>query len=150
MPSIKHFEDFTVGSSETFGNYLLTKDEIIEYATKWDPQPFHVDEEKAKETIFKGLTAAGSHLFAISCFLIMQRDIKVKVLAMLGIEELQFKLPARPDDQLSLTHECITKRESEKKNDRGIVQNRVTLKNQKNDIVLTYIDNMLIAKTIDG
>lgn len=144
----KYFEDFTVGSSETFGNYLLTKDEIIEYAKKWDPQPFHIDEEKAKQSIFKGLTASGSHLFAISSFLIMQRDINIIVLAMLGIEKLQFKLPARPDDQLSLTHECITKRESKNKKDRGIVQNRTTLKNQKNDIVLTYIDNMLIAKKI--
>lgn len=140
------FEDFTVGSCETFGNYHLEKDAVIEYAKKWDPQPFHVDEEKAKRSVYKGLTASGSHLFAISVLLIMQREIKVKVIAMLGIEELQFKHPARPGDQLFMTHECLDKRESENKDDRGIVKDRITLKNQNDDIVLTYVDNMLIAK----
>lgn len=142
----KYFEDFTVGSSDTFGNYHLTKDEIIEYAKKWDPQPFHIDEKQANQSIFRGLTAAGSHIFAISILLIMQRDIKVKVVAMLGIESLKFKHPARPDDQLSVTHECINKRESENRKDCGVVQNKITLKNQKNEVVLTYVDNMLIAK----
>jgi len=144
--SIKYYEDFTVGSSETFGNYIVEKDEIIEYARKWDPQPFHIDEEKAKKSVFNGLTAAGSHIFAVSILLIMQREIKVQVVAMLGIEKLRFKHPVRPGDRLSLTHECIDKRESENKDDRGIVQNRITLKNQNGDDVLTYIDNMLISK----
>lgn len=144
--AIKYFEDFIVGSCETFGKYFVEKEEVIEYAKKWDPQPFHIDEEKAKASIFNGLTASGSHLFAISVHLIMQREIKVKVIAMLGIEKLQFKQPARPGDQLYMTHECLKKRESENKDDRGIVQNRTTLKNQNDDIVLTYIDNMLIAK----
>src|SRR4030042_1657457 len=144
--SIKYYEDFNVGSQDTFGNYIVVKDEIIEYARKWDPQPFHIDEEKAKKSVFNGLTAAGSHIFAISILLIMQREIKVQVVAMLGIEKLQFKHPVRPGDRLSLTHECIDKRESENKDDRGIVQNRITLKNQNGDDVLTYIDNMLISK----
>ncbi len=144
--TIKYFEDFTVGSFETFGNYFVEKGEVIKYAKKWDPQPFHIDEEEAKKSVFKGLTASGSHIFAISVFLIMQREIKIKVIAMLGIEKLQFKHPARPGDQLHITHECLDKRESVNKNDRGIVQNRITLKNQNDEIVLMYIDNVLIAK----
>lgn len=143
---IKYFEDFKPGDSATFGKYVMEKDEMIEYAKKWDPQPFHIDEEKAADSVYKGLTASGAHIFAISYLLIMQREIKVKVIGMLGIKEMKFEHPARPGDILTMTHECVDKRESKSKKDRGIVQNKIILKNQKGEIVLTFLDTVMIAK----
>ncbi len=143
---VRYYEDFIISVPYTFGNYVVDKNEIIDYAKKWDPQPFHIDEEKAKNSVFKGLIAAGSHIFAISVLLINQWEVKVKAIAMIGMEEVRFMHPVRPGDILTLTHECVDKRESENKNDRGIVKNRITLKNQNDEIVITYIDIMLIAK----
>lgn len=145
MPA-KYFEDFTIGIEEAVGSHVVNKREIIDYAKKWDPQPIHIDEEEAKNSDFKGLIAAGSHIFAISILIINRWEHKVKAIAMLGMDEVRFKHAVRPGDKLSLTHKCIYKRESEKQQDRGIIKNRIILKNQNNEVVLTFIDIMLIEK----
>jgi acyl dehydratase len=144
--SAKYFEDFTIGVEEAVGSHVVDKQEIIDYARKWDPQPIHIDEEEAKNSDFKGLIAAGSHIFAISILIINRWEYKVKAIAMLGMDEVRFKNAVRPGDKLSLTHKCIYKRESENQKNRGIIKNRIILKNQNNEVVLTFIDTMLIAK----
>ncbi|MFH2044886.1 MAG: MaoC/PaaZ C-terminal domain-containing protein [Pseudomonadota bacterium] len=144
---VKYYEDFTIGVEEAVGSHAVDKQEIIDYAIKWDPQPIHIDEEKARKSDFKGLIAAGSHIFAISILIINNWEYKVKAIAMLGMDEVRFKHAVRPGDVLSLSHKCIYKRESENQKDRGIIKNRINLKNQNDEIVLTYIDIMLIAKS---
>ena len=143
---MKFFEDFNPGDIATFGEYELTKDEIIEFAKKWDPQPFHINEEDAKKSVFEGITASGCQVVSISVLLIMKRDIKVKVLAGLGWDEVRFPAPVRPGDVLSLRHECLEAIDSKSKPDRGIVRNRLTLLNQKDEPVLTYIDTIMVAR----
>ncbi len=146
MLKIKHFEDFQVGRKTTVGEYVITKQEIVEFAEKWDPQPFHVDEEAAKKSGFKGLITCGCHLVAIAIKMLDSKETKTNVLAGLGWDELRFPNPARPDDRLTLTVECLTKRESQSRPDRGVVRTLITVANQKGEPVLTFKDNILVAK----
>jgi acyl dehydratase len=142
----KHFEDFHLGEETTVGNYLVTTDEIIEFARKWDPQPFHIDEEAAKQSIFGGLIACGCHLVSISILLENESLTKPHIIAGLGWDHLRFPNPVRPGDKLFLTVVCLEKRDLKSRAEQGIVRNLVTLTNQKGEPVLTYQDTIIVAK----
>ena len=144
---MKYFEDFVLGEIETVGEYSLTQEEIIEYAGKWDPHFFHIDPEAAEKSLFQGLTAAGTHLMAITVLHLVTHQPKVAVLAGLGWDEVRFLGPARPGDTLTLLRECLEIRPSASKPDRGVVKNRLTLRNQDGRPVLSYIDTLLVAKS---
>ncbi len=142
----KYFEEFRVGEQRTAGEYLVTEEEIIEFASKWDPEPFHVDRDAAQASVFAGLTACGSHIIAIRTWLIHRLPNKAHVLAGLGIDELRFAAPVRPGDRLSLTIECVEARPSSSKPDRGIVRSLLTVANQKGETVLTSNEAVLVAR----
>ncbi len=143
---MKYFEDFRVGDRSAFGAHPVSRDEIVELAARWDPQPFHVDEKAAAASTFGGLTASGAHLVAITVSLIVTRDEKVAVIAALGWDEVRFLAPVRPGDVLSLAHECLEARASRSKPDRGVVRNRVTAVNDRGEPVLSYVDTILVAR----
>ena len=148
MLSTKHFEDFHVGQTTTVGDYRVTKEEIIEFARKWDPQPFHVDEEAARESVFGGLIACGCHLVSISILLENETGTKPNLVAGLGWDKLRFLRPVMPGDRLSLTTECLETRESKSRTDQGIVRNLVTLTNQRGEPVLSYQDTIIVTKRV--
>ena len=143
---MKYLEDFVLGEVEKVGEHLLTQEEIIEYAKKWDPQFFHIDPDAANKSVFQGLTAAGTHLIAITVLHLVTHQPRVSVLAALGWDDVRFLGPARPDDTLTLTRECLEIRPSKSKLDRGIVRNKLTLNNQKGQSLLSYVDTILVAK----
>ncbi len=145
MPT-KYFEDFQVGERATFGAHLVTREEIVEFAAKWDPQPFHLDEEAAAASSFGGLAASGAHVVAITVSLIVARDVQVATIAALGWDEVRFLAPVRPGDVLSLVHECLETRASRSKPDRGIVKNRIVALNDRGEPVLSYTDTILVAR----
>ena len=146
-----YFEDFQVGERRTAtAKYVVTAEEIVEFASKWDPEPFHVDLEAAEASVFRGLTACGTHIFAIRNWLIHRLPNKAHVLAGLGIEELRFVNPVRPGDQLSLTVECLEARPSSSKPDRGIVRTLVTVANQNGEAVLTATESVMVARKNRG
>jgi acyl dehydratase len=90
-----YFEDLDAGYQTSVGEYRLESEEIIEFARRWDPYPFHTDERAASESIFGGLTASSCHLFAI-CTALFHRDPNpIAVLAMLGKDEIRFPKPDR-------------------------------------------------------
>lgn len=145
--SIRHFEDFQAGEKTTVAEqYPVTKEEIIEFGKKWDPQPFHIDEEAAEASGFGGLIAPGCLIVSIAIRLLNQPETRADVLAGLGWDELRFPNPVRPGDRLSLTVECLETRDSDSKPDRGIVRTLITVGNQKGEPVLTFKDNILVAK----
>ena len=146
MATIKFFEDYHVGDKVSAGEFELEKSEIIDFAGKWDPQPFHTDEAAAAESVYGGLTASGCHVVAIAMSLVEKSDAKPKVIGALGWDELRFPNPARPGDRLTLTLECIEARPSESKPDRGIVRNQFTLANQNGETVLILKDTILVEK----
>jgi len=143
----RYLEDFEVGMVHSSGRYTVTQEEIVRFAGEFDPQPFHIDGEMAAASVFGGLTASGAHIVALQLKLIHESDLgrNDAVLAGLGWDEVRFPEPVRPGDTLSLTIECIGKRISESKPDRGIVKNLVTLKNQKGETVLKSIHTILVA-----
>jgi acyl dehydratase len=120
--------------------------EIIEFASKWDPELFHIDRDAAEASVFEGLTACGTHIIAIRNWLIHRLPNKAHVLAGLGIDELRFAAPVRPGDRLSLTTECLEARPSSSKPDRGVVQSLLKVTNQDDQTVLTTKEAILVKR----
>lgn len=149
----KYFEDIKVGEIYQSPPYTVSRDEIVRFAREFDPQPFHLDDTAASASVFGGLTASGAHTVALQIKLIhtrqQQEARESAVLAVLGWDEVRFSTPVRPDDTLHLRTECIDARVSESKPDRGIVRTRLTLLNQKKEIVLTSIHTILVARRRD-
>ncbi len=141
-----YFEDFTIGSVRNFGGYEVTRDEIIDFARRWDPQPFHIDEEHARGSVFGGLTASACHTFAISSVLTSRHPDVIKTVAALGFEELRFPNPVRPGDRLSFASECIARRESRSRPHIGIVTMQSTLMNQAGLPVMTMKASFMVEK----
>jgi acyl dehydratase len=148
---IKYFEDFVVGAEEHFdGEYLMTKEEIIEVAGRWDPQPFHLDEAAAADSVFGGLVAASAHIFAISSWMATRLPYRTAAIAALGFDEIRLPNPARVGDRLSAVSKCVGARESKSKPDRGIIQSEMLLKNQNGETVMSIKSTFIVAKRPDG
>lgn len=140
------FDDYQIGLKTTSDEYYVSKKEVIDFAEKWDPQPFHIDEEAARLSVFGELTASASHTFCISGILTHRLKIKPAVLAAFGFKELKFPKPVRPGDQLRFIRECIEKRESQSRPDTGIVTFSDTLVNQEELVVASMQTVLLLAK----
>jgi acyl dehydratase len=145
-----YFEDAEIGATSKAGPYLVSKEEIIRFATQYDPVPRHLDEEAAARSIFGGLTASSAHTFAVFISLTPNLQPRLHVLAGMGWDELRLPNPVRPGDELDLELIVLEKRESKSKPDRGIVRNQVRLRNQRREIVLQCIGNVLIARRPDA
>jgi acyl dehydratase len=141
-----YFEDAEIGDSETTGDYLLSKEEIVEFAKKFDPEPFHTDDAAAAASIYGGLTASSAHVFAVAYALAHRRKRRLAVLAALGIEEMEFPNPARPGDRLSFTITFLDKWESRSRPDRGIVRVRSVVSNEHGDPVVDYKLKVMVAR----
>ncbi len=144
--TMTYFEDFVLHQKRTGGEYTVSTKEVIEFAKKWDPQPYHIDEEKAKATIHGGVIASATHTLAISFLLRHQIEKDIADIAGLELDEMQFPNPVRPGDRISVTIEYIDRRESRKKQDRGIVTRVIDARNQKGETVCKYKDVFLAQK----
>ena len=145
-----HFEDVKIGVPEIAGRYVLPRDEVIEYARKWDPQPWHLDDEAAAKTLFGRISACYSHVFAILGKLTTSQQNQLAIVAGLGFEEMFMSTPAYPGDVLELESEHIEKRASRSKPDRGIVSTRFILRNQQGDEVLNGRGRAMVAMRPKG
>ena len=100
---MRYFEYYVEGlSSESSGRHLVTEEEIIEFGTRWDPQPFHTDVEAAKESPFGGLAASAVQLFSIAISLVtkVRKEDQAAIVSGLGFDSVQLKVPVRPGDEL--------------------------------------------------
>ena len=147
---MKYFEDFEVGQKIVGPeDYMVTKEEILEFGRRWDPAPFHADEEAAKYTMFGGIVAPGAFLLAIQTYLMHKYEDRMgrsAALARLATDELCFVKPVRPGDSISFEMECVEKRELQSRLDRGIITDAIMLKNQNDEIVMTLKNTILVAK----
>jgi acyl dehydratase len=144
-----YFEELQIGSRSTAGPYPLSKDEIIRFAKQYDPIPRHIDEEAAARSVFGGLTASGSHTFAIYILLTGKLQPHFQVLMGLGWDEVKLPNPVRPGDELDLEMTVLEMRESKSRSDRGIVRSRNLLRNQKRETVLECISNIFVSRRPD-
>ena len=146
LTAILYLEDLQLHDKETIGKWVVTKDDIIEFANKFDPQPFHIDEEAAKSSVHGGLVSPSSFTMAVSHSFGPQFKPGTAWMAVLGWQDVEFPNPVRPGDVLFQTIKIIEKRESRSKPDRGIICMATEMKNQRGETVLTYKAKAMVAK----
>jgi acyl dehydratase len=140
-----YLEDFTVGSLREFGDASLTQAEIVEYATRYDPQYFHVDPEKARDGPFGGLVASGWQTCGVLMRLMVDEFIPAEAsLGSPGVDAIRWPNPVRPGDRLRVRVMVLEARRSKSKPDRGIVESHVEMLNQNGQTVLTMKTVMLV------
>ena len=144
VSELLYLEDVFVGQRFITASHLLTADEIKAFARAYDPQPFHTDEQAAKDTFFKGLAASGWHTAAVSMRLQIDSGPKVAG-GMIGAGgELSWPQAARPGDEIRVESEVIEVKQSRSRPERGFVTLRSETKNQKNEVVQLFIVKLLI------
>lgn len=141
-----YLEDLDVDYTERTETYTLTREEIIQFAREYDPELFHTDEETADSSMYNGLTASSSHSLALTYKLSHWCRKRVIVLAPLEIDSMVFPNAARPEDQLSYRYTVLEKRKSKSKTDRGIIKIRAELLNERDEIILSSYQTLLIAR----
>jgi acyl dehydratase len=142
-----YFEDLVVGTKSAFGNYHVTREEVIEFAQKYDPQPFHLDDEAAAKTHFGRLAASGWHTTAMTMAMVVANilDTKQAGLGSPGIDELRWLKPVYPGDTLRCETELLEKRQSVSKPEMGSFRSRLTVFNQDDVAVMSFISIGLIS-----
>ena len=142
-----HFEDFAIGESVVFGRKHVTREEIIAFAREFDPQPFHLEEAAARDSLLGGLAASGWH----TCGMLMRMicdDYLNRSAGMggAGIDEVKWLKPVRPGDTLSAKRTCLESRASASRPDMGIVKLFYEVFNQHGETVMTWISVQLFAR----
>ena len=146
MSPTQYFEDIDVGERREFGNRTVSRDEILEFATQYDPQPIHTDEAPATETMMGGLVASGWHTAAICMRLIVDNMSDRAFAGARGIDELRWIQPVRPGDTLSLEVEVLEKRPADGRAEIGYVDERLTGYNQDGDAVISWISLEMVYR----
>ena len=133
-----YWEDFRVGDSFSMGERMVNKDEIIAFATAYDPQPFHIDEEAAQKSIFGGLIASGWHTCALVMRMMVDSYLRDSAsLGSPGVDNVRWLKPVRPGDTLRAQRHVVETRASQSKPNIGIVKSRWEVFNQKDELVMT-------------
>ena len=131
-----YWEDLAAGETVDIGSHTITAEEIIAFAKQFDPQPFHVDAEKAKDSIYGGLIASGWHTCSIAMRLMCDSYVnQAASMGSPGLEEVRWLKPVRPGDTLRATRTIEESRPTSKP-DRGLVLTRWDMYNQKDEHVL--------------
>ncbi|WP_394728143.1 MaoC family dehydratase [Altererythrobacter sp. GH1-8] len=141
-----YFEDLEVGSKQSFGRYEVTREEVLDFASKYDPQPFHLDDEAAAKTHFGKLSASGWHTCAMTMAMMVEnmKSVKQAGLGSPGIDNLMWKKPVFPGDVLRVEGEVIEKRRSKSRPEMGLFKSRAMVFNQNDEVVLEMTSNGLI------
>jgi acyl dehydratase len=143
----QYFEDYATGQTYLTGKHQIEKDQIIAFAKQFDPQFYHLDEEAAKNSPFKGLAASGWHTAAITMRLMVGGEFKpAGGIIGVGFDELSWSRPVRPGDELYVKSEILEARPSKSRNDRGTIRVRNTTFNQNDEVVQTFTGNLLVPR----
>jgi acyl dehydratase len=147
MTAPLYFEDLAVGQTFGTGIVIVEPEKIKAYAAEFDPQPFHLDEDAARASIFGGLVASGWHTAALTMRLLVEGELQlVGGLIGMGVEELRWPRPVRPGDILQVESEVLDLRPSNSRRDRGIVKMRNTTLNQDGQAVMIQVVNMILPR----
>lgn len=133
-----YFEDLHPGHIERFGRYEVTREEVIEFAQKYDPHPFHLSDEEAAKTFFGRLSASGWHTCSMTMAMFVEhiKDTPHASHGGAGIDELRWLKPVYPGDVLGMEIEFVKKQRSRSRPDLGRVWTRMTTRNQDDVVVL--------------
>jgi len=141
-----YFEDLQIDQRILVGTWSVCKEEAVEFARTWEPQPYHVDDTAAQNSIYGGLTVCSLYLFAICTRLFFDYKPPIAVVGMLGKNNMTLPHAARIGDILTYETACREKRASRTKPDRGIVTLHDTLSNQAGDVVLSQDVTLLVLR----
>lgn len=141
------FEDLPAGRIIPLGEVVVDREDMLEFAAKFDPQPFHLDEDSARRSIFGGLAASGWHTAALTMRLLVESDFKpVGGIVGAGFDELRWPVPVRPGDELHVESEVLELRPSKSRPHQGLVKVRTTTKNQKGEAVQVSVGNLVVPR----
>jgi acyl dehydratase len=144
---ILYFEDFPAGHFGTFGPRRVTREEIIAFATEFDPQPMHLDEEAAKHSMLRGLSGSGWHLCSIVMRMMFDGFIaRTASLGSPGVNELRWLAPFRPGDELTLEVAVAEARVSQSRPTTGIVTLNCSVRNAAGQALCEMISPILIQR----
>lgn len=149
---MQYFEDIAVGTTARFGAYQVTREEVIDFARKYDPQPFHLDDDAAAKTHFGRLSASGWHTCAMVMSMVVANlaNNRQAGLGSPGIDELRWLKPVYPGDTLSCETEVLEKRVSVSRPEMGLFKSRMTVRNQDDVAVMTMVSNGMVATRPTG
>src|SRR3989475_8361175 len=135
----RFLEDFAVGQTFRSGRVRIDKERIKTFGAEFDPQPFHLDEEAARDTIFKGLAASGWHTAAMTMRLLVDSGLKpAGGIIGAGFDEMRWPRPVRPGDELHVESEVLDVRPSKSRPDQGVIKVRTTTLNQNGEPVQVF------------
>lgn len=143
-----YFEDLEVGAETYFGSYEVTREEVIEFARKYDPQPFHLSDEAAANTHFGRIAASGWHTCAMTMGVIVRHLVAQEQtgLGSPGIDELRWLRPVYPADTLHVHGKIVETRASKSKPDIGSFRSATTVTNQDGEKVMTFTSIVLMRR----
>jgi acyl dehydratase len=142
-----YYNDFAVGQRmESARSITIEKADALGFARLYDPQPYHIDEEAAKETMFGALIVSGWHTSAVSMRLKLETDLRYIAggLLGLGVEHLRWPRPTKPGDSLRIVITILEKRLSNSKPDKGIIKYKLETWNQDNELVMEMVTAVIV------
>ena len=141
-----YFDDLKIGDAFETATHALDVDQIKGFARQFDPQPFHLDDDAARETIFRGLAGSGWHTAAITMRLLVTSGPRLANGILGAGAEIGWNAPTRPGDVLRVKSEVIGLTASRSRQDRGAVVMRSSTLNQHGDVVQTMTAKLMVAR----
>jgi acyl dehydratase len=143
----RYLEDFAPGQTFASGQLKVDRERIKSFAAEFDPQPFHLDEDAARTSIFNGLAASGWHTAAMTMRLLVESELKpAGGIVGAGFDDFRWPKPVRPDDTLHLEIEVLEVRPSRSRPDQGVIKVKTTTLNQINEPVQISIVNLIVRR----
>jgi acyl dehydratase len=145
--SERYLEDFAIGQTFKSARLRVDKEQIKRFAAEFDPQPFHLDEEAARATLFGGLAASGWHTAALTMRLLLGGELKpAGGIIGAGFEELRWPRPVRPGDELHVESEVLAIRPSQSRPHQGFLKVRTATVNQNGETVQVFTANLIVPR----
>lgn len=146
MTATRYYEDLETGETLESGTMRVTKDEVLAFARKYDPQYFHADEEAARDSVFGEVVASGIHTMAMWRQLDHQIAANIAWICGVAWDDVRFPRAVRPGDTLRARATCLDKRLSRKDPERGVVVYHYELFNQRDEIVFECVSTNLVQR----
>lgn len=145
--SKQYLDDFAAGQVYRSNRLQVDKQQMLAFASQFDPQPYHLDEQAARNSVFKGLAASGWHTAAMTMRLLVDSEFQpADGILGVGLEELSWPRPVRPGDELRVESEVLEVRPSKLRTDRGVIRLRTTTLNQNDQPVQIFTGNLLVPR----
>jgi acyl dehydratase len=147
----RYLEDFAAGQTFGSGQLRIEKERAKTFAAEFDPQPFHLNEEAAADTIFRGLAASGWHTAAVTMRLLVDSEFKpAGGIVGAGFDELRWPRPVRPGDVLRVESEVLEVKPSKSRPEQGLIKVRTTTLNQNGEAVQIFVGNLIVPSRAAG